>query len=73
MDHPKSVLETHSKDDGFKAHSCSAEDRKKIADKILSIMNKRDEMRKQFSSKDLFLQIVDVIVNLILALIHSVK
>lgn len=39
MYHLNSVLETHFKDDGFKVRSFSVEERKKIVDKTLSIIN----------------------------------
>ena len=73
MHHPNSVLETHSKDHGFKVRSCSTEERKKIAQRNLSIINKSEEMRNHFSSQNVFLKSLDVITNLILILIFAVK
>ena len=73
MHHPNSVLETKTKDHGYKVRSCSSEERKKIADRNLSIMNKSEEMRDHFSSQNLFSKTVDVIVNLILILLYAVK
>ena len=73
MHHPNSVLETHSKGHGFKVRSCSEEERKKIAQRNLSIMNKSEEMRAHFSSQNVFLKSIDVIVNLILILLFAVK
>ena len=64
MHHPNSVLETHSKDHGFKVRSCSTEERKKIAQRNLSIMHKSEEMRSHFSTQNFFLKSIDVVVNL---------
>ena len=73
MHHPNSVLETHSKDHGFKVRSCSTEERKKIAQRNLSIMHKSEEMRSHFSTQNFFLKSIDVVVNLILILLFAVK
>ena len=73
MHHPNSVLETKSKDHGYKVRSCSSEERKKIADRNLSIMNRSEEMRNHFSSQGIFSKMIDVIVNLMLILLHAVK
>ena len=73
MHHPNSVLETHSKGHGFKVRSCSTEERKKIAERNLSIMHKSEEMRAHFTSQNIFLKSIDVVVNLILILLFAVK
>ena len=73
MHHPNSVLETKSKDQGYKVRSCSSEERKKIADRNLSIINKSEEMRNHFSSQGIISKVIDVVSNLILILLHAVK
>ena len=55
MHHPNSVMETKSRDHGYKVRSCSNQERKKIAERNLSIVGKSEEMREHFFSKGLLL------------------
>ena len=73
MHHPNSVMETKTRDHGYKDRSCSNQERKKIAERNLSIVGKSEEMREHFFSKGLFVKCLDVIFNLIFILIYAIK
>lgn len=73
MHHPNSVMETKTRNHGYKVRSCSNEERKKIAERNLCIVGKSEEMREHFFSKGVFVKCFDVIFNLIFILIYAIK